>query len=93
MEKFRNSSDRLFCCANSARIRLRHRFLKKGEELMHRKVFIIAVMASLFISAHASAEQNRTRQSSVENTRKGPVAKLVELERRKNEWLRQRMGR
>jgi len=25
--------------------------------------------------------------------RKGPVAKLVELERRKNEWLRQRFGR
>ena len=60
---------------------------------MNARPIVIAVMASLFISAHASAEQNRTRQSSVENTRKGPVAKLVELERRKNEWLRQRMGR
>jgi outer membrane murein-binding lipoprotein Lpp len=44
---------------------------------MRRIVLVVAVLTSLVIAGTASA------------ARKGPVAKLVELEKRKNEWLRQ----
>jgi hypothetical protein len=38
--------------------------------------------------------QAQNSQAGIGAARKGPVAKLVELERRKNEWLRQRfLGR
>jgi hypothetical protein len=47
----------------------------------------------MFIAGTASANQVNTSRSSAEAARKGPVAKLIELERRKNEWLRQRFGR
>ncbi len=60
---------------------------------MIRFAFALAVVASMFIAGTASAEQARASRSSVEAARKGPVAKLIELERRKNEWLRQRFGR
>jgi hypothetical protein len=46
---------------------------------MQRALFVIAIVSTIVIGSSAS---------------KGPVAKLVELERRKNEWLRQRfLGR
>jgi len=60
---------------------------------MVRIAFVFAVVAGMFIAGSASAEQMRAARSSAEAARKGPVAKLVELERRKNEWLRQRFGR
>jgi hypothetical protein len=34
-----------------------------------------------------------SRSQASTAARKGPVAKLIELERRKNEWLRQQLGR
>jgi hypothetical protein len=55
---------------------------------MHRIMLIIAVISSLVIASTASAAQNRAT-SQAGAARKGPVAKLVELEKRKNEWLRQ----
>jgi hypothetical protein len=64
-----------------------------GVFSMIRFAFALAVVASMFIAGTASAEQARASRSSVEAARKGPVAKLIELERRKNEWLRQRFGR
>lgn len=60
---------------------------------MQRVLFVIAVVVSMFAGSAASASQVSARQQ-VGAARKGPVAKLVELERRKNEWLRQRfLGR
>jgi hypothetical protein len=56
---------------------------------MSRIVFVIAVVSTLFIGGAASASQIRNGQQ-VQAARKGPVAKLIELERRKNEWLREK---
>lgn len=56
---------------------------------MSRIVLLVAVVASLFVGGAASAAQIRGAQQ-VQAARKGPVAKLIELERRKNEWLRER---
>ena len=55
---------------------------------MRRILLVVAVVSSLVIASTASAAQNRTT-SQASGARKGPVAKLVELEKRKNEWLRQ----
>jgi len=57
---------------------------------MQRMLIVVAVLATLVIGASASQAQN---VRSEVGARKGPVAKLIELERRKNEWLRQRFGR
>jgi len=56
---------------------------------MSRMFFVIAVVSTLFIGGAASANQIRNGQQ-VQAARKGPVAKLIELERRKNEWLREK---
>ncbi len=58
---------------------------------MQRIVFAIAMIVSMVVAASASASQVATRQTA--GVRRGPVSKLVEMERRKNEWLRQRFGR
>lgn len=58
---------------------------------MQRMLIVIAVLATLVIST--SASQAQTSSAQIGAARKGPVAKLVELERRKNEWLRQKFGR
>ena len=58
---------------------------------MQRMLIVIAVLATLVIGTSASQAQNTSTQIGA--ARKGPVAKLVELERRKNEWLRQKFGR
>jgi hypothetical protein len=58
---------------------------------MQRMLVVIAVLATLVIGTSASQAQNSASQIGA--ARKGPVAKLIELERRKNEWLRQRFGR
>jgi hypothetical protein len=57
---------------------------------MQRILFVVAVLSSLVIGGSASAEQLRNARQEVSAARKGPVAKLIELERRKNEWLRQK---
>jgi len=56
---------------------------------MIRSLLVVAFVATLFIGGAASAAPIRNGQQ-VQAARKGPVAKLVELERRKNEWLRER---
>jgi len=59
---------------------------------MQRMLFVVAVLSTLVIGSSVSQAQNS--QAGIGAARKGPVAKLVELERRKNEWLRQRfLGR
>lgn len=40
------------------------------------------------VQQRAARPAQRTTRS-VQQTRRGPVAKLIELERRKNEWLRE----
>ena len=60
---------------------------------MHRLMILAAIVASLFIASTASANQARPTTAQVKPTRNGPIAKLIELERRKNEWLRQRFAR
>ena len=57
---------------------------------MQRVFFALAMIVSMTIGASASVAQAASNQAGV---RRGPVAKLVEMERRKNEWLRQRFGR
>lgn len=59
---------------------------------MRRAVLFLAVVTALVVTGSANAQQIRGREIGAQ--RSGPVAKLVELERRKNEWLRQRfLGR
>lgn len=57
---------------------------------MIRLSLLVAVVASMFIAGSASAaQQSRSNRASAQGQRRGPVSKLVELERRKNEWLRE----
>jgi hypothetical protein len=60
---------------------------------MQRIFFAAAIVAALAISSVATAANSAPARSQVSATRKGPVAKLIELERRKNEWLRQQFAR
>jgi len=60
---------------------------------MRSLIMLVAIVLSMFVASVASASQARTANPQVRAQRSGPVAKLVELERRKNEWLRQRFGR
>jgi hypothetical protein len=55
---------------------------------MRKILLAVAIISSLVIASTASAAQNRT-SNQANGARKGPVSKLVELEKRKNEWLRQ----
>jgi hypothetical protein len=52
---------------------------------MMRKVFVVAAVAALLLACDSASAASRKSGASV---RKGPIAKLIELERRKNEWLR-----
>jgi len=56
---------------------------------MIRFALLIAVVVTTFLVGTASAAQQSRAGRAVQGQRKGPVAKLVELERRKNEWLRE----
>jgi hypothetical protein len=47
----------------------------------------------MFLVGSVDASQTRAARQEVQGARKGPVSKLIELERRKNEWLRQQFGR
>ncbi len=58
---------------------------------MHRMLIVVAMLATIVIGTSASQAQYSSQQIGA--TRQGPIAKLIELERRKNEWLRQRFGR
>ena len=62
---------------------------KSRSPLMRRLFVLLALVSTLMVATTSSADQVRATRSSVGAQRKGPVAKLVELERRKNEWLRQ----
>ncbi|NDC52846.1 MAG: hypothetical protein EBZ74_00800 [Planctomycetia bacterium] len=60
---------------------------------MVRLAFIVAIVSSMFIVGAVDASQPRAARTEVQAARRGPVARLIELERRKNEWLRQQFGR
>jgi hypothetical protein len=60
---------------------------------MIRLFCVAAVLTTLAFAGTASANQMAANSQQIGATRNGPVAKLIELERRKNEWLRQRFGR
>ncbi|MCX7390362.1 MAG: hypothetical protein WCR23_10235 [Planctomycetota bacterium] len=61
---------------------------------MQKFLFVFAIVLSMSIGSIASAaQQSRVSRSEAGAARKGPVAKLIELERRKNDWLREKMGR
>jgi len=60
---------------------------------MQRMLFVMAIASTLVLSSLASAADGVASRSQVTAARKGPIAKLIELERRKNEWLRQQFGR
>ena len=59
---------------------------------MVRIAFVVAIVSTIFLAGTSYSAQNSAR-SSVQATRNGPVSRLIELERRKNEWLRQRFAR
>ena len=59
---------------------------------MHRFMLLVALVASFVVASTASANQARPARPEMSG-RQGPVAKLIERERRKNEWLRQRFAR
>jgi hypothetical protein len=52
---------------------------------MMRKLFVVAAVAALLLACDSASAASRKSGMSA---RKGPIAKLIELERRKNEWLR-----
>jgi hypothetical protein len=56
---------------------------------MIRLAFVVAIVSSMFLVGTASAAQNRASRQAAQANRQGPVKKLIELEKRKNEWLRQ----
>ena len=60
---------------------------------MQRMLFVLTVISTMVIGSTAFASQARNGEAAVGATRNGPVAKLIELERRKNEWLRQKFAR
>lgn len=60
---------------------------------MFRFAILTAVLSSMFVVGTVEASQNRAARAEIQGARKGPVARLIELERRKNEWLRQQFGR
>lgn len=61
---------------------------------MRRLLVLLTIATVLIMSASASAAPGQGSRASVGAQRNGPIAKLIELERRKNEWLRQRfLGR
>ncbi len=67
--------------------------LHSEPPLMHRLMILAAIVTSLFFATTASAARSQAANAQVKAPRKGPIAKLIELERRKNEWLRQRFAR
>jgi hypothetical protein len=75
------------------RDRLARHFRPSLEPTMVRLFSVIAVLSTLVLASTASANQATAARQQVGATRNGPVAKLIELERRKNEWLRQRFAR
>ena len=60
---------------------------------MRHAMLLLALVTTFVVASTASANQVRSSNPEVNAARKGPVAKLVELERRKNEWLRQKFAR
>jgi hypothetical protein len=60
---------------------------------MIRLAFVVAIVSSMFLVGTASAAQNREARQAAQANRQGPVKKLIELEKRKNEWLRQQFSR
>jgi len=60
---------------------------------MIRLAILAAIVSSMFVVGTVDAAQNRAARQELQAARKGPVSKLIELERRKNEWLRQQFGR
>lgn len=58
---------------------------------MKRVLFVLAMIVSMAVGASASASQIASGPSG--GVRRGPIAKLVELERRKNAWLRSMFSR
>ncbi len=60
---------------------------------MIRLAFVVAIVLSMFLVGSASAAQNREARQAAQANRQGPVKKLIELEKRKNEWLRQQFSR
>jgi hypothetical protein len=60
---------------------------------MIRFAFVVAIVSSMFLVGTASAAQNREARQAAQANRQGPVKKLIELEKRKNEWLRQQFSR
>ena len=55
---------------------------------MARKVLVVALLASFAIAAGSVAMAAQYSRGSNLVARRGPIATLIEMERRKNEWLR-----
>ena len=51
---------------------------------MQRMLFVMAIASTLVLSSLASAAAGVASRSQTSASRKGPIAKLIELEKRKN---------
>jgi len=60
---------------------------------MSKIVFVFAFALTVALSTFAHSAEPRAAGQQVGASRNGPISKLIELERRKNEWLRQRFAR
>jgi hypothetical protein len=64
---------------------------RPSEETSMKHLVLLAAAAAAFLatpSAEAAGRSNRSGASAA-STRQGPIARLAELERAKNAWLRQ----
>lgn len=58
---------------------------------MRRWVLVAALLATIVVTSAetaSAAQYSSSTGRSVAARRMGPIARLIELERRKNEWLR-----
>lgn len=59
------------------------------EEFSMKRIVLLACAAVLLATASVEAQTRTSRTSaSSRNSRQGPVSRMLELERRKNEWIR-----
>ncbi|MBM4057432.1 MAG: hypothetical protein FJ275_04235 [Planctomycetes bacterium] len=59
-----------------------------------RRLLVLSTIATVLIMSASAPQAQAQGTRAVRAQRNGPIAKLIELERRKNEWLRQRfLGR
>jgi len=55
---------------------------------MKRVLIVVALLATVAVGIAATATPSVAARAGFNQARRGPIARLIQLERRKNEWLR-----